>query len=183
MEDQGPDPSIQNVKKRRFGLPQWLRPSMPHKRTVIAASLLILAGTGAAYYFYVYKPTKKVANDQCSTQKVQDGILRDAAVFISGQKIDDLGKMVKKVQQIPGYENDQNCLYPIVKYYTMIGDSKKSRDYYDKFLKVYDAKKGIAPIFGPNAGKSNELKDQVESREKQRSEAEKNSFYGPEVSQ
>lgn len=156
---------------------------MPRKRVVIAFLVILLGAAGVAYYYFVYKESKKEVNNQCSTQAVQDTILRDAGVIIPDKKIDELGKMVKKIQQIPDYEKDHNCLYPIVKYYAMIGEAGKSRDYYNKFLKVYDAKKGMAPIFGRNAGKSGELKTEVEAREKQKSEAEKNSFYGPEVSQ
>lgn len=183
MEEQGSDPGIQIVKKRRFGLPKWLRPKAPRRRTVIFFVLLILAGSSAAYYYYVYKPTKKVANDQCSTQKFQDTTLRNAGVIIQDKKVIELEKMVKAIQQVPGFENDQNCLYPIVKFYIMTGNATKAREYYEKFLKVYDSKKRIATVFGPNAGRQNELKNEVELQEKYKSQVEKNMFFGPEVSQ
>lgn len=174
MEGKGLDPDTQlmgNQKKTRL---------TKRMRGVIACGVVLILG-GIAWAIYINNRPSKTINDQCSNRTVRSTVYKDINLVLQNKKPDELKIIIDQVQKIPSYEKDQNCLYPIVKYYLLIGDSRKSRELYDMYVKAYISDESYLKIFGPNLENPVTLKPQVEVLERQRSAAEKNSFYGPEV--
>ena len=156
-----------------------------HKVLIIIFVLLII---GIAYFFIVVKAPKKTATvkqstDQCTNAEIQSTKLKNIKTILENSKPEELKKIVDSILLIPNYQNDQNCLYPIVKYYLLIGDSGKAREYFTLYEKAYLSTERYFKVYGPALEDPAFLKQKVEFSEKLKVEAEKNSFYGPEVTE
>lgn len=154
MEGKGLDPHVKSVKKKRL-------PRLHKKQLLLTIVLLLVVGGAGAYYFLNRKEEKKVANNQCSTQFVQDTVLRDAYPVLQSQNVDTISGLVKKIEAIPGYENDPNCMYPIVKYQILRGDPVLAQKAQDKYAKGVNDGVKLVGVLGPNPSPPSELQDQI----------------------
>lgn len=120
------------------------------KRWLLGVLIAIVVAAvifGTIEYFY-NRSKNTVANNQCST-KAEQPLLQQAGSELYSVKVSKLGQTINKIQKIPNYQNDQNCLYPIVVYYINTGDSQNANKYLQELKKVYDSKKGFSTYFAP----------------------------------
>ena len=166
------------------------RKSFALKKALIFFTIpLILLGITVASLWYFKSSNSNnstqlvVDNNQCTNDSIRSTKLKNIKIIIENNKPEELKKIVDEITSISGYQNDQNCLYPIVKYYLLIGDSGKAREYFNLYNKVYTSSEKYFILYGPGLEDPIFLKNQVEFSEKLKKEAEKNAFYGPEVSE
>lgn len=153
MEGNSTDSNVTSVRPRRKLLTR--------KRLIILGLIIILSGlVGGAYY--INNRNKVMANDQCSTNQQRDTLQQEVYKGLSSDDRLKLKPSVEKIQKIQGYENDPNCMYPIVIYDIARGDSSAADEALIKFNKVYDGK-GLAPAYGPNTTSPQQLRKKVDA--------------------
>ena len=123
---------------------QEKRKSFGSKKALIFFSILaiFLGVAGAGFWYFISRNSNKtsqsiVGNDQCTNDSVKSTTLKSIKIIIDNNKPEELKKIVDEIMNITDYQKDQNCLYPIVKYYLLIGDSGKAREYFNLYKKVY----------------------------------------------
>ncbi len=119
------------------------------------ARLLILFGVPALVVLIVlallFNPFKAKKKPQpvalaCSSQS-QASLLSQANDLIAKPDIIKFSQLVSKIQKLPYYKQDPNCLYPIVNYYIEISDSKDASTYLTALEKAYNPKQGLSREF------------------------------------
>lgn len=128
------------------------------RRRLVTLLLILLVCTGICYYFLVYRESKKVGNDQCSTVAQQKTLFKDAHKTFDAPDKKGLNELVIKIKQVPDYRRDQNCIYPIVINDITRGDSTAAQQSYQQFVAVYDKKRQLPSAFGTNTTPVNQLK-------------------------
>ncbi len=89
------------------------------------------------------------SSNVCTTNNNQDILKADSKYIIS----DNIAKqqvLVKKVEKLPNYQKDPNCLYVIVNYYINISNIKMATIYYEKLKKIYNPKISFSPYLNPS---------------------------------
>ena len=81
--------------------------------------------------------------------------------------------VTEKIEATTGFENDQNCLYPVVDYYTSVGDINKSKAYFGKMETAYNANPGFSGDLSYGQKSIADFKIQIEYLEKQTEERKK----------
>lgn len=123
------------------------------------------------------------ASNVCSTKTNEELLIRSAK-SIEGKDLKSQKSVVEEIKKINGYEYDQNCLYPLIKYYLATGDADNSVDYFNKLTKIYKLTTIYAPYsdkFGSKADKPELLRNYVESLQKQKAELIEAAKYDVEV--
>lgn len=113
---------------------------------VLAALALTAAGGRGAYEQYKRKASQQLA------ASCPDEVLREASPYLSRHVHDNVEKLkpiAVKIEQIPGYDRNPNCVYVVLTRYMNDGDSSKARSHLDKLEKVYDTKSGFSYLLGP----------------------------------
>lgn len=90
-------------------------------------------------------------------------MLKDIYVVLQKENKLELKPYVEKIQGIPGYENDPNCLYPIVVYQIFRGDSKQSKNALELLKIAYVPSKGYSPLYGTDTRTPDQLDKVVSS--------------------
>ena len=111
-----------------------------NSQSLLAIIFILLIGT-ASFLFFL-KNLKKTPNlqqsyDQCTNDGIRSSKFKDIQTVIANNQPNEFKKIVDDIVSIPNYKNDQNCLYPIVKYYLLIGNSAKARENFALYEKVY----------------------------------------------
>ena len=112
---------------------------------IVIFILLVVIVAGAVLY------EKEVKNDnpkETYTTNACAALYGDMRTAIDAQDYQKYKELVDKVVAVPGYDKDQNCLYPLVDYYSTTGNATQSREYYDKLALAYDQKGFSGDIAG-----------------------------------
>jgi hypothetical protein len=143
----------------------WSRKASPLKIILVLIFLCIILISSAAFAVY-FKSKNNQKNEkitkitnQCSSEQ-QKPLLNDVYEALKTPDITKLKPYVDKIQLIPGYQNDSNCLYPIVIYQINRGDPAAAKNALELLKKAYDKNIGYDPLYGPST-KSPEQFDAV----------------------
>jgi hypothetical protein len=103
---------------------------------IVVVVLIVVLGV-YEHYHDKYKPTPQAyANLVCGNSQ-NSYLLKDAAANFSPNHVVALKNIVSKIQALPNYKQDPNCLYVIEKYYINAGDTQNAVIYLDNLEKVY----------------------------------------------
>ena len=155
--------------------------------TVIFLCTILIFSAAFAVYFKSKNNQKnekitKITN-QCSSDQ-QKPLLKDVYEALKTPDITKLKPYVDKIQLIPGYQNDSNCMYPIVIYQINRGDPDAAKDALELLKKVYDKNIGYDPLYGPITLSPEQLDEVVTSMLKQQARTAKQfDYYSKEQKQ
>ena len=129
------------------------RKATPRKRSLVLTviflcTILIFSATFAFYFKSKNNQKNEKITNQCSSDQ-QKPLLKDVYEALKTPDITKLKPYVDKIQLIPGYQNDSNCIYPIVIYQINRGDPDAAKDALELLKKVYDKNIGYDPLYGP----------------------------------
>lgn len=105
------------------------------------------------------------------------GIIQEATEGLKARDIQKLQPVVEKIKQLPNYEQDPNCLYPMVVYYASISDRSSANMYYAKLEKAYDPKVGFAQEYQQVGASMENVKKQVEFVDNLQQQINNNAIY------
>ena len=100
------------------------------------------------YLIEKHQHTSKVvtATTVC-TNKTNTPILLNAATAISEQNVQMQQQTVAQIEKLPNYQQDPNCLYPIVKYYIQVEDAQNAGKYLALLQTVYHPNQVLSNVF------------------------------------
>lgn len=149
-----------------------------HKKAILITLAVVVLLTG---FIYVFK-NQLFSRQKLACADVSPRLLLEASSFLGADKATKLKPVVEKIQALPDYEKDPNCLNVVVTYHINIADEKSARETLEKLELVYNSKKGFVDILKVAEGLDiEELRAGVEFIEKLNQEFKNNTFYGPEV--
>jgi hypothetical protein len=99
----------------------------------------------------------------------------EAAQFINSNKPEQLNKVVAEIRKRPNYENDPNCLYPVVMQNVYAGQFAVVDSYMAKLKKVYNPKIGFDSAYVVQVSNPNDIEQFIASQKKINEEFKKNS--------
>lgn len=140
------------------------------KRVVVAITVLIAAALIVALATYFATRNSDQANDITPETVCSDDIIKRANEQINNSTLNELTATADEVKKIAKYDRDDNCLYIVVRYGLMIGDSRTARDSYEQLKRVFD---GYSPLFTSQIqpDELEPLVEYAEKRQKDRDEA------------
>ena len=160
------------------------RKGTPRKRSLVLTviflcTILIFSATFAVYFKsknnQKNEKITKITN-QCSSDQ-QKPLLKDVYEALKTPDITKLKPYVDKIQLIPGYQNDSNCMYPIVIYQINRGDPDAAKDALELLKKVYDKNTGYDSLYGPITKSPEQFDEVVTSMLEQQARIEKQFDY------
>lgn len=104
-------------------------------------------------------------------------LITEASKSMAPEKYKQLKKVVDKIMQLPNYEKDPNCLYPVVVYYVNFHDETNAEMYYKKLAVVYDEKQGFSDHFGKYYAKLKDLQERLSGLQQFNAQRESNAMY------
>lgn len=130
----------------------WSRKASPLKFILVLIFLCIILISSVSYVVY-FRSKNNQNNEkntnQCSSEQ-QKPLLKDVSEALQTPNITKLKPYVDKIQLITGYQNDSNCLYPIVIYQINRGDPAAAKNALELLKKAYDKNIGYDPLYGPS---------------------------------
>ncbi len=112
--------------------------SLVKKLIIVAILLIIVVFSFYGYSLFVGKKiaenTKPIAMSVCSKD---EKLITEVAKARDTNDIKYLAKLSEQIQAIPNYNSDPNCIYALLQYSLAVGDSKKSRQQYNEYAKLY----------------------------------------------
>lgn len=90
--------------------------------------------------------TNVAQNAECS----EDGhstLLKQAAQSLNAINVAQLKTVADKVQAIPNFQKDPNCLYVVTAYYVYADNMNMATKYMSELQDVYSSKRGLSPYF------------------------------------
>ena len=104
---------------------------------------------GLWWHYHNKKPTQKSSPSAVAvcTTKSNVANLMQAAGAIRTNNIAKQQQAVAKIQKLPNYQKDPNCLYAVVSYYINRSDAKDANLYLNELIKVYNVKQGYSGVF------------------------------------
>jgi hypothetical protein len=143
---------------------------------LIIVAILVVSAAGWWVYGEFYR---QGAGDKVV---VCTDVLKEAAGVLAPEKTAKLKPIAEKIQTLPRYDEDPNCLNVVATYYINASDAKNARQMLNKLEAVYKPADGFAKELGSGVGKTiEELRDSVSFVEKLEQEFKNNTFHGPEV--
>ncbi len=114
-------------------------------RLLIFASIIVILSLGAGLFFI----NNENNNQEVSTPEIKpqcielenDSILARAQAAVTSteeDKFDKLTPIVDEIKQLPNYEADINCLYPIVYLDMSLTRADEARENHSKIEKLFD---------------------------------------------
>ncbi len=125
-----------------------------HKKPVVAIAIIIIGVLGYCIYRLNHKPVSTyVAVQATNTCTTGTGLqlLRQAVPLSTQPKYLQLKKVVDKIQKLPDYQRDPNCLYMVITYEVNAADAGSASDNFNKLVKVYNPNVGFTPYLGRGA--------------------------------
>ena len=157
----------------------WSRKASPLKIILVLIFLCAILISSASYVVYFKsrnnQKNEKITN-QCSSEQ-QKPLLKDVYEALKTPDITKLKPYVDKIQLIPGYQNDSNCMYPIVIYQINRGDPAAAKDALELLKKVYDKNTGYDSLYGPITKSPEQFDEVVTSMLEQQARIEKQFDY------
>lgn len=108
------------------------------------------------------------------TTKASNNIAVEASRFLPPSQYKQLKVVNDKIQKLPNYEKDPNCLFPIVQYYVYTNDEKNAKLYYNKLVLVYDSKTGFDKYYTAYAKNLDDVKKSIDNVVAYNQQAQKN---------
>ncbi|HTE22434.1 MAG TPA: hypothetical protein VK674_05340 [Candidatus Limnocylindria bacterium] len=137
-----------------------------HKRfkpAVIALVVIVALGSFAAYMGRDKKaPVVAPEGPKCTYR-----MLEKARLSLDASKVAKLEPAVGEIEQIPGYDQDPNCLFVVLTYYINISDAAKARELLNKLEKVYTPSEGYETVIVEQAKTPKELRPMVKFLEEE----------------
>lgn len=115
------------------------------------------------------------AQNVCATDS-QKETLRVAVTNLSPAKYNELKNSVDKIMNTPDFEKDPNCLYPVVTYYTNIGDLASAKRYLTTLESVHGSSYKFDETFPSNVTLET-IKQQVTQLEEVQNINKSNAIY------
>lgn len=141
-------------------LPTLRKPVNPKKFFLVSLVVIFLILGLWSWYAFTHRPSKKtsqsVAKNICGTP-ANLPVLESAAANLDPANVAQLQPFAMQIQNIPFYQTDPNCLYPIVTYYINLGDAKNARANLTQLTLVYNADTGYSSHLGLDAKKPEQL--------------------------
>ncbi|MDB5163975.1 MAG: hypothetical protein JWS12_593 [Candidatus Saccharibacteria bacterium] len=151
--------------------PERLIQSKPH---IVVVILVVIGVIGGLIWYWQQTAAHKVS--MACTNAKNLPILQEAASELNPEGVDQLRTNVDKIQKLPHYKQDPNCLYTLISYYIITGDANTGRTYLGDLRKVYKPKVGFNAVYGSNPYTPDELAQQLSFVDTQNNQVNKNSF-------
>jgi hypothetical protein len=119
---------------------------------VVIVALLIV--------YFVRDNTNVAGEGVCSSGTGND-LIAQAAPLFNGAQQTQLQQLVSKIQKLPHYGQDPNCLYAVVIYYINQSDAQDAARFFNMLNKVYEPSVGFSEYHGYNPETISELRAQV----------------------
>lgn len=149
---QQPDGSLKKTALPKKGA------RVPKKVLVLLGVVLVVVAAGGVYWAYQYN-TQRKHPIICSAD--DNGLaVQASAALEDGKDINELKNLVEKIQSTTNYQQDPNCLYPIVQYYIMTNNQSEAQKYLDELKLVYKQEGDIYPLYSP-PNELQSLQDQI----------------------
>ena len=116
------------------------------KRKFWLYSLVLIIIVSGIIFYFVWHSRQSSTVAVCTTRS-NSIILQQAGEAIIASNVAGQQQAVEKIQKLPNYQKDPNCLYVVVNYYISKGDTQNSSQYFAKLQSVYNPKQGFSKIF------------------------------------
>jgi hypothetical protein len=176
VEDK-PQPKIKQYQKR---LKQLADNKKYRKIAGLTVAGLVVLSALALYFGRNNKqPVAIPEGPKCGYQ-----MLQKAKPNLDPKKVNvaKLEPQVQEIEQIPGYDQDPNCLFVALTYYIHISNAEKAKELFGKLERTYDPAEGYETVIVDVAQSPKELKPTVEFLQEQTKEFH-GSFSGGEGSE
>ncbi|GEM_PF-6443954 len=111
---------------------------------VFAGLVLVATGAFIISRFSKNEPGQKMVESNCSGDIA---IAAARAMQASpAEQAAALAGVVERIKKVPQYDQDPNCLYPIMKQHLLKGEYTQAKELHSQFNKVYE--KGFSGHFG-----------------------------------
>jgi hypothetical protein len=94
------------------------------------------------WYKHVHDRRVVVASEQACITGSNETTLKQAYKAIAAPNVVTQKQLITKLQMIPNYQKDPDCLYPIVMYYINVDDPQAASTNLNLLANVYNPKKG-----------------------------------------
>jgi hypothetical protein len=134
----------------------------PKLSSIVGVILLVVIIVTALIVFLHNKSSTK-PGVECSTSSMAS-TMEEASPLLKnggGSDTNKFKQVVTKIQSIKNYQQDPNCLYPIVAYYISTGDTQSATTYLTKLQAVYKPSVGYNQYIAPNALTIAQLKSEI----------------------
>lgn len=163
-EDKKDSQVVASKPKRRFNAKKlWV--------ILLGVLIVVIAGGAVVYALLTYK--KQQSQSVC-TSGGSNSLARQAATVFNPADYKKLKTVTDTIQTKKGYEEDPNCLLPIVMYHVYLQSEKNAKDNLAKLEKVYDPKVGFDPAYDLWVENIESVRSRVDTVSKQSQEIKKN---------
>jgi len=114
----------------RYVTPLWHRPKI--RMVTIAVAVILVIGGGTAAYFAWRSDKPVVKTPSCSGE-----LLYRAREVMEPDKVTELEPITNEIKQVPGYEQNVNCLAILLTYAINQSDAVAAEDYLAKLQAAY----------------------------------------------
>lgn len=151
---------------------------IPHKRRLRGFNLFAVIVFVVAMGFLGFKiiNRKLVVRSGCGGQATSP-IYDKAATLMTPKKLNELKVYTEEITSKQGYENDANCIYPVLYYHLSIGDVPVAKTEYEKFKKAYSVQIKLASAYKNAAGTLNDVDSQMKRLDDTQAEFDSNRTY------
>jgi preprotein translocase subunit SecY len=115
----------------------------------ILVCLVVVAVVVLALNHKNNKTTAPKVSSVC-TSTAGGTLLQQAQIPIFGANQLQLLRITQKIEKLPNYQDDQNCLYVVITYYANAGNALQANKYMQDFNQVYNPKKPLSTKLGPD---------------------------------
>jgi hypothetical protein len=113
-----------------------------------AAAIVVLIIVGFVWYRHDHNHNAQVSAAVVCTVSAHSSTLIQAAGAMYSDNIPAQAAAVNKIKEIPNYQRDPNCLYPMIIYYINTEDTKDANLYLSDYQAVYNSRKGLSGEYG-----------------------------------
>ena len=131
---------VGNVKNRHL----LKRLSLTKNAVILLAAGLLIIGAAATYlYIKDRRESDTVVDNAVCSSAAAGSVLKDASNALDPKKVNELAAVAERIQKLPNYQKDQNCLYVVVYYYVNAYRYPEARSNLDQLEKIYDPSKNF----------------------------------------
>lgn len=121
------------------------------KRKLLLTGLTAVALVLAAFLAYTAWDARTGDQAMVCTGDNEGPLLRRAAeAFVPGEpeRMAELGRVAEEIERQDGYENDINCLYPVMVHYLYSGERKSAAGHLPAMKEAHAEGQAVSQLFG-----------------------------------
>lgn len=142
------------MKSQNQGEDRPIRPTASKRFLLVVVGLFVVLSFGGFLGWYLLSWKEKgtenstQVSDVCSKDKSSQSLMvraRENVFYVSNMAL--FASVVGEIKSLDGYENDANCLYPLIVYYQMNQNYQLAKEALDSFLKTSKNSNGFDAEF------------------------------------